>query len=171
MSIKRKYLDSLKKQFIYESELFKKSQKRAHEVCDKMIELIIHDSLKDISEDELKVLNKFKNFWKDTYLYFGWSFRRRFGGVLEIEYSNKSFILDNYYRNFRVPVSSLDRTLNLVISDNAVKELITLNDEILLLESEMSKVISTWDRLINRNTSKRWLKRNFPEIYEELRKL
>ena len=43
--------------------------------------------------------------------------------------------------------------------------------EILRLENETSKIILSWDRLINKDTSKTWLKQNFPEIYEKLREL
>ena len=129
MSIKTKYLNSLKDHFIYNSEIYKNSKKRISELCDGMINIIISESLKDITKEELKILNNFDNFW-------------------------------------------IDKSSNLsILPDNIVSNLIKMNDEILRLENETSKIILSWDRLINKDTSKIWLKQNFPEIYEKLREL
>ena len=54
MSIETKYLNSLKDHFIYNSEIYKTSVKRISELCDGMINIIISESLKDITKEEIK---------------------------------------------------------------------------------------------------------------------
>lgn len=171
MSIETKYLNSLKDHFIYNSEIYKNSKKRISELCDGMINIIISESLKDITKEELKILNNFDNFWIDTYIYLGKSFRIKYGGIKQTE-DIKGLYHDDYYRRFKVPKLFFEKSSNLyILPDNIVSNLIKMNDEILRLENETSKIILSWERLINKDTSKTWLKQNFPEIYEKLREL
>lgn len=172
MSIKTKYLNSLKNHFIYNSEIYKNSKKRISELCDEMVNIIISESLKDITKEELKILNNFDNFWIDTYIYLGRSFRINYGGIKPTEKDIGRLYNDNYYRRFKVPKLFFEKSSNLsILPDNIVSNLIKMNDEILRLENETSKIILSWERLINKDTSKTWLKQNFPEIYEKLREL
>ena len=85
MSIKTKYLNSLKDHFIYNSEIYKTSKKRISELCDGMINIIISESLKDITKEELKILNNFDEFWIYTSIYLGRSFRNQYGGIKSTE--------------------------------------------------------------------------------------
>lgn len=170
MSIKTKYLNSLKNHFIYNSEIYKTSEKRISELCNGMINIIISESLKDITKEELKILNNFDNFWAYTGIYLGRSFRIKYGGIKQTEDTRRLYY--DYYRQVKVPKLFIEKSSNLsILPDNIVSNLIKMNDEILRLESETSKIILSWDRLINKDTSKTWLKQNFPEIYEKLREL
>ena len=172
MSIKTKYLNSLKDHFIYNSEIYKTSKKRISELCDGMINIIISESLKDITKEELKILNNFDEFWIYTHIYLGKSFRIKYGGIKPIEEDIGRLYYDTYYRQFKVPKLFFEKSSDLsILPDNIVSNLIKMNDEILRLENETSKIILSWERLINKDTSKTWLKQNFPEIYEKLREL
>lgn len=172
MSIKTKYLNLLKDHFIYNSEIYKTSKERISELCDEMINTIISESLKDITKEELKILNNFDEFWINTYIYLGRSFRDKYGGEQIIENAEGRFYYDNYYRRFKVPKLFIEKSSNLsVLPDDIINNLIKMNDEILRLEDETSKIILSWERLINKDTSKTWLKQNFPEIYEKLREI
>ena len=174
MSIKTKYLNLLKNHFIYNSEIYKTSKKRIFELCDEMINIIISESIKDITEEELKILNEFNEFWVDTYIYLGRSFRAKYGGKQIIEEDKLRLYYDSYHRRFKVPKLFMEKSSNLsVLSDDIdiINKLIEMNDEILRLEDKISKIILSWERLINKNTSKNWLKQNFPEIYEKFREI
>lgn len=175
MSIETKYLNSLKDHFIYNSEIYKTSEKRISELCDGMINIIISESLKDITKEELKFLNNFDEFWINTCIYLGRSFRIKYGGIKLTEEDIgdvRGLYCDDYYRRFKIPKLFFEKSSNLsILPDNIVSNLIKMNDEILRLKNETSKIILSWDRLINKDTSKTWLKQNFPEIYEKLREL
>ena len=172
MSIKTKYLNSLKDHFIYNSEIYKTSKKRISELCDEMVNIIISESLKDITKEELKILNNFDEFWIDTSIYLGRSFRNQYEGIKPTEEDIRRLYYDGYYRRFKVPKLFFEKSSNLsILPDNIISNLIKMNDEILRLENETSKIILSWERLINKDTSKTWLKQNFPEIYEKLREL
>lgn len=172
MSIKTKYLNLLKDHFIYNSEIYKTSKERISELCDEMINTIISESLKDITKEELKILNNFDEFWINTHIYLGRSFRAKYGGKQIIEEETGRLYYDNYYRRFKVPRLFIEKSSNLsVFPDDTINSLIKMNDEILRLEDETSKIILSWERLINKDTSKTWLKQNFPKIYEKLREI
>lgn len=172
MSIKTKYLNFLKDHFIYNSEIYKTSKERISELCDEMINTIISESLKDITKEELKILNNFDEFWINTHIYLGRSFRAKYGGKQIIKEETGRLYYDNYYRRFKVPRLFIEKSSNLsVFPDDTINSLIKMNDEILRLEDETSKIILSWERLINKDTSKTWLKQNFPEIYEKLREI
>lgn len=173
MNIKIKYINALRDHFIYNSEIYKTSKKRTSELCNEMTNMIISESLKDITKEELNILNNISDFWTDTYIYFGKSFRTKYGGKKPIEEEGtERFYYGDYYVKIKVPKLFLESSTNLFnLSSNILDDLIKLNDEIISIDGEISKIIQSWERLINKDTSKTWLKKNFPEIYEKLREI
>lgn len=172
MSIKTKYLHQLKEKFLLESTKYKTLCDRREKILREMKRIIQEDSLSGISEDELKVLRVLPGFWYTSACFYpGANFRDSFGGP------EKNYQIERHYDYIRsvtveVPSSFSKEPYGLRdLPKTTVSKLLPLNNELLEVEYKKYLSRSSWERLINSDTSKVWLKYNFPVIYEKLREL
>ena len=174
MSIKKVWIDKLYVEFLISSEKYIEISSTREKLCNE-IKLIIEEfSIKDISKEELSVLEKLPDFWKTFRIHPGTNFRDSYGGIKKDLWIERNF---GYHYGTDVNVSksfyetydcSSYRGMSCLPPEISSK-LIEINNEILDLDYIQTSLEISWRRLINRNTKKTWLRINFPKIYERLR--
>ena len=167
MSIKQKYLERLVIDFVNNSDIKKSSDSRIEEIKEEIKKIILEDSIKNIDPDDLESLKVQKNFWIVSELRLGEYFKTS-------HETNGSRI--GYYdgvgvtlRDLSIPSSYSDYYMS-NIPEETVKKISPLNDELIDILKKIGGITSSFNRLINTRTSKKWLKSNFPEVYDKLRK-
>ena len=169
MSIKKALVDSLKSDFLYSSDKFKNIRICREELCKKMVNALKEYSIRDISNQDLENLEKCTQFWGKIYICPGKSFWCKFGGKLidpqlEMSYSSYSVnVSHSFYSTY-----TKDGLL-LELPGELLEQLVELNNKILDLDYLRNSLEKSWNRLINKDTKRVWLKINFPEIYNKLR--
>ena len=174
MSIKKVWIDKLYEEFLISSEKYIEISSTREKLCNE-IKLIIEEfSIKDISKEELSVLEKLPDFWKTFRIHPGTNFRDSYGGIKKDLWIERNF---GYHYGTDVNVSksfyetydcSSYRGMSFLPPEISSK-LIEINNKILNLDYIQTSLEISWRRLINRETKKTWLKINFPKIYERLR--
>lgn len=174
MSIKKVWIDKLYGEFLISSEKYIEISSTREKLCNE-IKLIIEEfSIKDISKEELSVLEKLPDFWKTFRIHPGTNFRDSYGGIKKDLWIERNF---GYHYGTDVNVSkffyetydcSSYRGMSCLPPEISSK-LIEINNKILNLDYIQTSLEISWRRLINRNTKKTWLRINFPKIYERLR--
>ena len=174
MSIKKVWIDKLYGEFLISSEKYIEISSTREKLCNE-IKLIIEEfSIKDISKEELSVLEKLPDFWKTFRIHPGTNFRDSYGGIKKDLWIERNF---GYHYGTDVNVSksfyetydcSSYRGMSFLPPEISSK-LIEINNKILNLDYIQTSLEISWRRLINRETKKTWLKINFPKIYERLR--
>ena len=174
MSIKKVWIDKLYEEFLISSEKYIEISSTREKLCNE-IKLIIEEfSIKDISKEELSVLEKLPDFWKTFRIHPGTNFRDSYGGIKKDLWIERNF---GYHYGTDVNVSksfyetydcSSYRGMSFLPPEISSK-LIEINNKILNLDYIQTSLEISWRRLIYRETKKTWLKINFPKIYERLR--
>ena len=169
MSLLSSEVKAIKQKYFLESARIKKGRGRINELVEEMARIIKEEAMKDFTEEELEILGKFPKAWIEKPLFPGERFYRSYG-------ADRVYLMDdiNDYlrpRFIKLPTcflikqgNGLGRTFPVEIMER-VKP---LNNEILKILEEQNQMERRWDRLFNIRTSKRWIKQNFPEIYENL---
>ena len=91
MSIKKVWIDKLYEEFLISSEKYIEISSTREKLCNE-IKLIIEEfSIKDISKEELSVLEKLPDFWKTFRIHPGTNFRDSYGGIKKDLWIERNF--------------------------------------------------------------------------------
>ncbi len=175
MSIRTKLVNKLKTEFFFGSAEYRYLSALRENLRDKMADVIYKYSVREIPGKDLKVLSKLSGYWYSIRIQPGLMFKNIFGGIsLDPDMENEINQIRGYdCCEVRVPEKYYDRyglsVLN--IPEEILPELIEINNKIIEIENKLVLARRSWGRLINKNTSKTWLKTNFPDIYARLKDL
>lgn len=177
MSIKRSLVEKLRREFLYNSPDFKDFGDKIEKYKLEIKNIIEEYSISLIPNDEFNVLKHLLNFWFTIRVHPGITLRNIIGGrhfnpELERYYENSYcyyFGIDikvtkPYYDKYKEGIS-----YNLKFPEDIIPEIIEINDKILDIEYTKSQLECSFNKLINVNTKKRWLRLNFPKIYDRLK--
>lgn len=177
MSIKRTLVKKLRQEFLKKSKEYTDFRENVN-ICSLKIKKIIEEySISMVPKDEFEVLKNFYGFWYDVRIRPGVKLRDIIGGKhidLESErcFTDYLFGLDvkvtkPFYDKYICKAYGLEKLERL--PKEILSKVIDSNNKILDLENSKLQLENSFDRLINTNTKKRWLKLNFPGIYDRLK--
>lgn len=167
MSIKASSLSILVDKFLQRSEIILNLEEELGSIRDEMKKIIEEDSVRGMTEEELKFLKNLSMFFYHTvhlgeefgnrYYSTSYSFNNRHSRMITVTLPKSIPVIDNYARfpDFRV-LDNFD-------------VLVSLNERFMEVKEKIKDIEDNFYRFINRRTSLVWLRKNLPGVYKYLK--